>query len=585
MATILVVDDKPLNRTLLTTLLGYGGHHMIEAANGFEAIEKTSLEHPDLTITDILMPGMDGYQLVKKLREIEGSQQSKFIFFSATYLEVEAQVLARACGVSHVICKPAEPEHILRIVDEVLASGLSTGQPAESSPGLDTTYHSEAIRVLNDKLYRKVEEVNELNNALEKRIAERTQELESANRSLRNEILERKRAVEEASKSREERLKVKGEFLSHVSHELRSPLTVVHQFTTILLDGLGGALNANQREYLEISLKNTNQLRFMIDDLLEASRADASKLSLRRSPILVAEVAAQAVRSQGEAVKEKQIVLKVDSCGELPPVYADPGRICQVLTNLLDNAVKYSPPNTTITLRTDVFADDPNYLLVSVADCGCGIEPEDAGRVFERLYQVENSMHASRRGLGLGLYICKELIDLHGGVIWVESKRKAGTTIHFTLPIFTIKNIIAPIVMADGGVTSSLVLLTVEVSPTTPWQTESERERKLNKVHQVLERCMLADLDVLFPVQNRTKTDMFSVVARTDQLGGDVMLSRFRNQLSRCPELKDAGLTCSVDCEVVELGNLPADQPLEKIVDRVADNLEERIRIKFIRGA
>ncbi len=111
MATILVVDDKPLNRSLLTTLLGYSGHHMLEAANGFEAIEQSSVEHPDLIITDILMPEMDGYQLVRKLREVEGSQQSKFIFYSATYLEGEAQALARAWGLLGRNCHWRNPLH------------------------------------------------------------------------------------------------------------------------------------------------------------------------------------------------------------------------------------------------------------------------------------------------------------------------------------------------------------------------------------------------------------------------------------------------------------------------------------------
>jgi signal transduction histidine kinase len=585
MATILVVDDKPLNRSLLTTLLGYRGHHLVEASNGFEAIERAVVEHPDLTITDILMPEMDGYQLVRKLREVEGAKQSKFIFYSATYLEGEAQALARACGVSHVICKPAEPELILRIVDEVLASGQSTRQSAESSPGLEAANHAEAIRVLNDKLYRKVEEVEELNCTLEKRIAERTQELENSNRDLKKEMLERQKAEQDAAQSREERLKMKGEFLSHVSHELRSPLSVVYQFTTILLDGLGGALNPNQREYLDIMLRNVNQLKYMIDDLLEASRAETSKLTIRRSSISVAEVVAQAVQSHAGAAKEKEIVLKIDSGGELPPVYADPARVCQVLTNLLDNAIKFSPPNTGITVRMEIFADDPNFLLVSVADCGCGIEPQDAERVFERLYQVKGAMHATRRGLGLGLYICKELIDLHGGGIWVDSKRKAGTTFHFTLPIFTIMNLIAPIVVKDGRLAASLILLTVEVCSTTRLQAERDHERMLHKIHQILERCMLPDLDVLLPMQSNAASDLFNVVARTDQHGSEVMLSRFRDQLAGSRELKAAGVSYSIASEFIDLGDLWKELPLEKCVERVAADLKERLRMKITKGA
>ncbi len=114
MATILVVDDNALNRSVLTTLLGYKGHRLLEATNGEEAITSVAAETPELIITDILMPHMDGYELVQKLRGLELSKKVPVIFYSATYLE-EAQALARACGVSRVICKPAEPEHILRV--------------------------------------------------------------------------------------------------------------------------------------------------------------------------------------------------------------------------------------------------------------------------------------------------------------------------------------------------------------------------------------------------------------------------------------------------------------------------------------
>ena len=126
--------------------------------------------------------------------------------------------------------------------------------------------------------------------------------------------------------------------------------------------------------------------------------------------------------------------MKNDSTREVPQVYADPARILQVLANLLDNAIKFSQPNTTVTVRTEIFEEDPAFLLVSVADCGCGIDPEHAERVFDRLYQVKNSLTESRKGLGLGLYICKELIALQGGGIWVNTKREAGTTFHSRCP-------------------------------------------------------------------------------------------------------------------------------------------------------
>ena len=581
MATVLVVDDNALNRSVLTTLLSYRGHRVIEASNGHEAVERTLVEHPELVITDILMPNMDGYELVQKLNSLEDLKPASIIFYSATYLEGEARALARACGVSHVICKPAEPEHILKIIDDALAQEQNSAPP----PGPESPLHGDAIRVLNDKLYRKVMEVEELNDALERRVAERTLSLEEANRALKNEILERHKAEDEAAQSREERLKMKGDFLSHVSHELRSPLAVVHQFTTILLDGLGGSLNANQKEYLEISLRNVNQLKYMIDDLLEASRADACKLEVRRSTFPVADVVAQAVRSHAESAKEKRIGLKVESPGELPPAYADPARVLQVLTNLLDNALKFSPPDTTVTVRTEVFADDPAFVLVSVADCGCGIDPEHADRVFDRLYQVKNAISASRSGLGLGLYICKELMTLQGGAIWVNAKRSSGATFHFTLPIFTIKALIAPVVIKDGKFASTLSLVTVRVCLAKRGQAERDRERILRKVQQVLEKNMLSDLDVLLPTQNQAGTDFFHIVARTDQRGSDVMVSRFRDQLSQCKELKGPGVTCLVSCEVIVVAKEDEALPPDQYVARLAGHIKKRLKNQFSEGA
>ena len=579
MATILVVDDNALNRSVLTTLLAYRGHRMVEAADGHEAIERTLVERPDLVITDILMPNMDGYQLVQKLKALGDRKPRQIIFYSATYLEEEAQALAQACGVSRVICKPAEPEHILKVVDEALAREQDIAPPNPKA-----FHQDDAIRVLNNKLYRKVVEVEELNAALEKRVAERTHTLEEANRALKDEILERHKAEDDAAQSRDERLKMKGEFLSHVSHELRSPLAVVHQFTTILLDGLAGSLSTSQKEYLEISLRNVNQLKYMIDDLLEASRADTAKLAVRRSTVSIADLVTQIARSQAAAAKEKIITLKVESPDQIPPVYADPARVLQVLTNLLDNAFKFSPSNTTVTLRTEVFADDPAFVLVSIADNGCGIDPEHAGRVFDRLYQVKNTNSTSRSGLGLGLYICKELISLQGGAIWVNPKRTAGTTFHFTLPIFTIQALIAPVVIKDGKFASAISLLTVEVRPRTKGQTERVRERVLRQIQQILERSMLSDLDVLLPMQSRADVDLFHIVARTDEHGSDVMVSRFREQLSGSKELKRADVDYSISSQVICATDEFMKLSPDRFITWLAAGIKERLKIKISEG-
>lgn len=580
MATILVVDDGELNRNVITTLLGYTGHHLLEASSGPEGLSKVQAENPELVITDILMPDMDGYEFVKTLRTLSLEHQPQVIFYSATYLEGEALALARACGVSHVICKPAEPETLLKVVSEALASHTVESSPAPEAANLE----GEAVKVLSNKLYLKVKELEELNGELERRVAERTWDLEKANHSLELQIIERQKAETEAAKINEARLKMKSDFLSHVSHELRSPLGVIHQFTTILLDELGGPLNSDQREYLEISLRNLNQLKCLIDDLLEASRADVGKLAVRCSSISIQEAIEQSAKSHEAVAAKGNVALKTE-VEELPAVYADPARVSQILTNLLDNALKFSPAGTTVIIQAKRYESDPSFVCVSVADCGCGIKRDEAERIFDRLYQVKDSLNDSRRGLGLGLYISKQLVDLQGGSIWVETKPAAGSTFCFTLPTFTIENMIAPLLERTAPVTSSVALLAVTVSPSGGWQNEIHRERSLHKVEQHLERCLLPDLDVMLPPQNCSGYELFGIVARTDERGARVMISRIRDQLSHFDGAQNGLVHCSVDSEVLDLASLE-DLSAQSLVSRVATHLQDLLRkTKDVRGA
>src|SRR5712672_544795 len=134
MATILIVDDHPTNRAFLVMLLSYAGHHSHEAGDGAEALEVVRAAQPDLVIADVLMPTMDGYEFVRRLRADPAIARTPLVFYTATYLEHEAQALARDCGVEHVLVKPAPPELILRTVAAVLAHGPLASTPADPVP-------------------------------------------------------------------------------------------------------------------------------------------------------------------------------------------------------------------------------------------------------------------------------------------------------------------------------------------------------------------------------------------------------------------------------------------------------------------
>lgn len=252
-------------------------------------------------------------------------------------------------------------------------------------------------------------------------------------RSIRYAI-ERHRLLTEYEKVRREQLEMKDRFLSHVSHELRSPLAASYLGVTHMLDGFLGDLSPAQREYLEAVLKHIKHLRAMVDDLLEVARADAGQLNIVRRSVSLSELIPETV-GMLKAVAGRVRLLD-ETPAHLAPVYADPKRVRQILTNLCDNAIKFTAEKGTIRVRAYPLPSDPEFLCVEVADNGRGISPEARQHIFERLYQESHAEPGCRTGLGLGLHICQQLVSGQGGRIWVESEPGRGSRFFFTLPLF-----------------------------------------------------------------------------------------------------------------------------------------------------
>ena len=162
MAIILVVDDVPANRDVLTTLLRHQGHRLLEAADGREGLAVARAEHPDLVITDVLMPVMDGYELVQHLRLDPATREIPVVFYTAQYGEPEARALALACGVFHVLTKPTEAAEVLTIVGRALAKTSAAGHRSDAPP-LTKSFDREHLRLLTDKLSEKAEDLRSAN--------------------------------------------------------------------------------------------------------------------------------------------------------------------------------------------------------------------------------------------------------------------------------------------------------------------------------------------------------------------------------------------------------------------------------------
>ena len=391
--------------------------------------------------------------------------------------------------------------------------------------------------------------------------------------------IERQRLREQAEQLQLQQIALKDEFLSHVSHELRSPLNAIYQFVSILSDGLAGECNQQQREYLEIISRNIGQLQSMINELLDITRAGAGKLSVDLQATDVAQTIEDAMNTVKPAAASKSVALSMEVPPNLPPAYADPGRLQQVLVNLLENGIKFTPPSGKVNLKVWLVPGVPEMLQFSVSDTGCGISPEFCQRIFERLYQVK-STDGSRQGLGLGLYICRELVTKQGGRIWVDSSSsEQGSTFCFTLPVLSLPDILSPILSTEQSQPNSLVVIGVEVWLSSGWSSDALREMAMRQTRYLVDRCVLPDLDIVLPkLPVGGESEFVFVVARTDVKGADVIRKRIAGQLQRSEELRRGGIRWGIDFRMLALPE--TERLAEHMANIVRKEIEEWTRFR-----
>jgi len=224
--------------------------------------------------------------------------------------------------------------------------------------------------------------------------------------------------------------KMKDEFVSTVSHELRTPLTSIRGALGLLTAGVLSAEPAKARRMLEIAVANTDRLIRLINDILDIERIESGRVKLEKRSCNAASLMVQAMDSVREVANRAGVKLELfPTSGS---VLADPDRVVQTLTNLVGNAIKFSPPSSTVTLRATRRQDE---MLFEVKDQGRGIPADKLGVIFERFQQVDASDGREKGGTGLGLAICRSIVDQHGGRIWVESELGQGSSFYFTLPL------------------------------------------------------------------------------------------------------------------------------------------------------
>lgn len=224
---------------------------------------------------------------------------------------------------------------------------------------------------------------------------------------------------------------LKSQFLTITSHELKTPLTPIKAQTELLLGEERGKITEEQRISLDMVLRNIKRLDILLSDILDIARMKAGKLKLEMKKENLSDCIKEIITNTKLLAERKKITIET-RMAELPKFVFDAGRIKQVLHNLLDNAIKFTGINGKIMIEAK---KQKNEVLVQVKDTGIGISKNDAKTLFKEFGQLDTSLKRKQSGAGLGLFICKMIVEQHGGKIWVESKLGKGSTFYFTLPL------------------------------------------------------------------------------------------------------------------------------------------------------
>ena len=425
--SLLVVDDEESVAVTMGAILEMDGYTVSISTNGADALRRLDEHTYDLVLTDLRLDDIDGLTIVSQVARVQPEAVSIIL---TGYASLESAIKALREGAYDYLIKPCDVDELRAVVARGIERRQLGIQLKERLAELEAA--NETIRDLNRDLQRRID-------AATAELQQRMEELAHANEEIATLYRNAQAHVEQL----EELDRLKSRFLSMASHELKTPLTSISGLSQVLLRRMRRRLEQGapsetewaeeQRGHvdrLELLNSQTARLGRLVDELLDVSRIESGKLEFRLASVDVAELVAQVAERLQMTTSQHTIEVDLDSALDAE-ITGDRDHLEQVLDNLVSNAIKFSPEGGTIRVAVRREGED---VLVSVQDPGIGIAQNQLDAIFGLFYQAEDPVSRRTGGMGLGLYISKEIITRHGGRIWAASQPNQGSTFTVVLP-------------------------------------------------------------------------------------------------------------------------------------------------------
>jgi signal transduction histidine kinase len=418
---ILVVEDSPTQTKMLRLILEENGYSVDSANNGVKALESIRQRKPNLIITDIIMPEMDGFALCKAVKN-DPDLKSIPVMLLTSLSDPQDVIKGLQAGADNFLTKPYEDTFLILCIQNISANqAIRKDKTADSE--IEIMFAGERYFINSDRMQIIDLLLSTYDNAVQK-----NNELHKAHADL----LEIHRQLEQKNVQLEILNQEKNHFLSIAAHDLRNPLTTIYTAADLITEELKDKTSSEAIDFLEMIKQSSKFMRGLIEELLDVSVIESGQLSIHLEPVNVIDLIRNNVALNRVIAGRKQITVEYNCADNLPVLRLDRKKIEQVLNNLISNAIKYSFPQSKVIINSKFENDN---LIISVSDEGQGIPPAEMNKLFKPFSRTSAKATSGESSTGLGLVIVRKIVEAHNGRVWAESQVKKGSTFYISLPV------------------------------------------------------------------------------------------------------------------------------------------------------